>query len=41
MTITIPNWLLWLVGIPAGIVALALMAAGVQFLRLMLGFRWH
>lgn len=41
MTITIPAWLLWLVGVPLCIVALAFIAMGVQFLRFMLGFRWH
>lgn len=41
MTITIPVWLLWLIGIPVGLLCLALMAMGIQFLRFMLGFRWH
>lgn len=40
MTITIPEWLLWVLGIPVGIAALALMALGVTFLNFILTFRW-
>lgn len=32
MTITIPTWALWLLGIAGGLAALALMALGVMFL---------
>ncbi len=42
MTITIPVWLLWVLGIPLGLVALALMGLGVQFIAFIIGMqrRW-
>jgi len=32
MTITIPTWLLWIAGVPVGLLILVLVGLGVQFL---------
>ncbi len=37
MTITIPTWVLWALGIPVAIAALALMSLGVAFIRFIVG----
>jgi uncharacterized protein YoxC len=39
MMITIPEWVLWLLAIPAGIIALALMGLGVMFIIALKDFR--
>lgn len=39
MTITIPEWVLWLLAIPAGIIALALMGLGVMFCVFLWNFK--
>ena len=38
MTITIPVWLLWLIGVPLGIVVVVLFIAGLFALWAMIGF---
>lgn len=40
MTITIPEWVLWLLAVPVGIGALILMWLGVLFIRVFSNWRY-
>ena len=41
MTITIPVWLLWVIGIPLGVFILWLAFLGIGMLRTILEWRWR